>query len=317
MLAPPLAVFLRARRADCNARFAAARRHWPRLDAADFSLFLRDQLSPLASALDPTHVHLVLDRAYDLGLQLVAEKLAGPSAVTPAINLLWTEVFPSMAAHIAVAPRRILGSLSNAAHHLVATSDHRAEIWRSRLAALAPRCSTADELLIVAQLLAWRAGLAHFRSAALAAADALPPDLALAVFDAPADLNWPEVRDAYRSDPWFGCDTPATPDRRIGAFRGFGGLFVTPPLVTRSGSHILVRSGDESWILIADSFGATLHRATPDEIADAAPVSPPPRDFGRLPSGHVPASAVILGGTYAVTSGQSHSIWVGPITPER
>jgi hypothetical protein len=314
MLAPPLADFLRSRRADCNARFAAARRHWPRLDAAEFSLFLRDQLSPLAAALDPAHVHVVLDRAYDLGLQLVAEKIAGPSAITPAINLLWTEVFPAMAAHIAAAPRRILGSLSNAAHHLAVTSDSHAEIWRSRLAALAPRCSTADELLIVAQLLAWRAGLAHFRASALAAADALPPELAIDALDAPSGANWSEVRDAYLSNPWFGCDTRATHDRRVGAFRGFGGLFVTPPLVMRSGSHILVRSGDESWILVADSFGATLHRASPDEIADAVPVSPASRDFGRLPAGHNSTSAVILGSTYAVTSGQSHSIWVGPAT---
>jgi hypothetical protein len=317
MLAPPLAEFLRARRADCNARFAAARRHSPRLDAADFSLFLRDQLSPLASALDPAQVNVVLDRAYDLGLQLVAEKLAGPSAVAPAINQLWTEVFPSMAALIGTAPRRILGALSNAAHHLAATSDSSAEIWRRRLVALAPRCSNADELLVVAQLLAWRAGLAHFRASALAAADALPPDLALDALDAPSGKSWSEVRDTHLSDPWCGFNVPATLDRRIGAFRGFGGLFLSPPLVARSGSHILVRSGDESWILLADAFGATLHRATPDEISDAATVSPTPHDFGHLPSGHTSTSAVILGSTYAVTSGQSHSIWVGPVTPER
>lgn len=318
MLAPPLADFLRARRADCNARFAAARRHCPRLDAADFSLFLRDQLSPLATALDPASVPIVLDRAYDLGLQLVAEKLAGPAAVSPAINLLWTEVFPSMAAHIAAAPQRMLGSLGNAAHHLAATPDTRPEIWRSRLVALGPRCQTADELLIVAQVLAWRAGLAHFRTAALAAADALPPDLALEVLDAPAGMSWPDVRDAHLANPWWGHNRPATREHRIGAFRGFGGLFLSPPLVTQSGSHILVRSGDESWILLADAFGATLHRATSDEIADAAPVTPPPaRDFSRLPSGHTATSAVILGATFAVTSAQSHAIRVGPLTSER
>lgn len=317
MLAPPLADFLRARRADCNARFVAARRHWPRLDAADFSLFLRDQLSPLATALDSTQSHVVLDRAYDLGLQLVAEKLAGPSAVNPAINALWTEVFPSMAAHIGTAPRRILGSLSNAAHHLAATPDSRSENWRSRLVALAPGCSNADELLIVAQLLAWRAGLAHFRALALAAADALPAALALDALDAPADLNWSEVRDAHLADPWFGYHVPASSDRRIGAFRGFGGLFLTPPQVTRSGSHILVRSGGEAWILLADAFGATFHRATPDEIAGAAAVSLAPHDFGHLPTGHVCTSVAILDTTCAVTSGQSHSIWIGPIPTDR
>ena len=312
MLAPPLADFLRARRADCNARFAAARRHWPRLDAADFALFLRDQLSPLALSLEPGQAHLVLGRAYDLGLQLVAEKLAGPSAVTPAINSLWTDVFPSLATLIGSSPRRILGALSNAAHHLSTAADTQGEIWRSRLVALAPRCSCADDLLVVAQVLAWRAGLAHFREPALAAADTLPPDLALDALDAPAGSDWPEVRDAHLSDPWFGYNVPATPVHRIGAFRGFGGLFLSPPLLARSGSHLLVRSGDDSWILLADAFGATLHRATPDEISDAVPNHPPLQDFGFLPSGLTTSSAVILGTTCAVTSGQSHSIWVGP-----
>lgn len=311
MLAPPLADFLRARRADCNARFAAARRLRPRLDAADFSLFLRDQLSPLAAALDAAVANAVLNPAYELGLQLVAEKLAGPAAVTPAINSLWCNAFPNMAAHIATAPRRILGSLSNAAHHLSVTPDTRPEIWQNRLVALAPRCADADELLVVAQVLAWRAGLAHYRDPALAAADTLPADLALEVLEAPADASWPEVRAAHRSDPWFGFQLPAEPVHRAGAFRGFGGLFLTPPLVTLSESRILVRCGDEAWILIADAFGATFHRAAPDEIHNAAPALPRLLDFPRLPVGHKPTSAVILGETFAATSAQSHSIWIG------
>jgi hypothetical protein len=316
MLAPPLSDFLRARRADCNARFAAARRLWPRLEAADFSFFLREQVSPLADALHVRDANVVLDQAYELGLQLVAEKLAGPAAATSAINSLWTTAFPSMAVHIVSAPRRILGSLSNAAHHLAATRDTRPDIWQSRLVALAPRCANADELLIVAQVLAWRAGLAHFHAPALAAADCLPPTLALQTLEAPADANWPEVRDAHLSDPWFGYHLPDRLDRRIGSFRGFGGLFLTPPLVTRSGSQILVQSGDEAWILVADAFGATFHRASPQEIQRAAPVSTS-SGISRLPSGHTATSCVVLDKTYAVTSAQSHSIWIGPVRPER
>lgn len=326
MPAPLLADFLRARRTDCNARFAAARRHSPRLDATDFSRFLRDQLSPLATALEaiaPDRAHLVLDRAYDLGLQLVAEKLAGPAAIHSAINRLWVDVFPSMAVLIGSEPRRILSALSNAAHHLSAIPDARAEIWRNRIVTLAPRCVTADDLLVVVQLLAWRAGLAHFRAPALAAADALPPELALEALDAPAGLDWREVRDSHLADPWFGYDArrqpigPSTPGHRIGAFRGFGGLFLAPPLVSRSGSHILVRSGDESWILLADAFGATFHRASPDEITASLPVARSSNDSGRLPPGHPPTSAVVLDHTCAVTSAQSHSIWVGPIASAR
>jgi hypothetical protein len=316
MLTPPLADFLRSHRAACNARFAAARRLWPRLDAGDFSLFLRDQLSPLAESLDGLESYAALNQAYELGLQLVAEKLAGPSAVTTEINALWVSVFPKIAPHIAVAPRRILGSLSNAAHHLASTPDTRPEYWRNRLVELAPRCASADELLIVAQVLAWRAGLSQFRASSLAAADSLASDLAIDLLEVPTERSWPEIRDAHLSDPWFGYQAPDGTSRRIGMFRGYGGLFLTPPLVTRSGSQILVRSGEESWILVADAFGTTLHRASPEEIHRAAPVSIP-RDASALPAGHKVTSAVILDTTYAVTSAQSHSIWIGQVHTKR
>lgn len=324
MLAPPLADFLRSRRVACNARFAAARYRWPRLDAGDFSLFLRDQLSPLSTALaaaSPAHVPIVLEPAYELGLQLVAEKLAGPSALHSNLNRLWNEVFPPLAAIIAWSPRRLLGSLSNAAHHLSSTPETRSDHWRARLVTLAPHCTQAEELLILAQLLAWRAGLAHYRSSALAAADSLPPALALAALEAPPGLAWPQVRDAHLANPWFGYDSGHRPldattlSRRLGTFRGFGGAFLSPPLVTRSGSQLLVLSGDEAWILVADAFGATLHRAAPDEVAAAEPPSASHTQSARLPAGHTPASTTTLAATttYALTSAQSHSIWVGPL----
>ncbi len=293
MLAPALTDFLRARRPDCNARFAAARRRWPRLDAEDFSLFLRDQVSPLAAALDVGNSHQVLAHAYGIGLQLVAEKLAGPSATNPAINLIWNEAFPRMPGLIAGSPRRVLVALGNAAHQLAATPDTTPDIWRKRLVDFIPKLSDPDELLVMAQVLAWRAGLSHFRKAALSAADSLPPELALEALDAPPGSDWAAFRDAHSRDPWFGYDAhgwvidPGSPGHKIGSFRGFGGLFLTPPQVTTSESEIFVISGGDAWILVADAFGATLHRASPEEIGNAVrapsarPISPTPMSAPR------------------------------------
>lgn len=324
MLAPPLADFLRSRRADCNARFAAARRRWPRLGAEEFSLFLRDQLSPLALALaekSPALAPRVLASAYDLGLQLVAEKLAGPSAIHPLGNALWTGLFPRLATLAATAPRRVLGSLVNAAQQLLAHPGARADDWLARLAALAPSCETPDQVLALAQVLAWRAGLAHYRGSALAVADTLPASLALAALDAPVGLDWTRVRDAHLRNIWFGYDADQRPvateklARRIGAFRGFGGHFLVPPTAATNGAHLLVRSGDETWVLLADAFGATLHRATLGETTSVPPSSRAPAKSSILPAGHTPTSWIVHGptATYALTSAQSHSVWVGPL----
>ena len=81
--------------------------------------------------------------------------------------------------------------------------------------------------------------------------------------------------------------------------------------MTRSGSHLLLLSGDEAWILVADAFGATFHRAAPEEIEQAASITTA-GPSGLLPAGHVMTSAAVVDETVAVTSARCHAVWIGP-----
>ena len=125
----------------------------------------------------------------------------------------------------------------------------------------------------LAAVLAWRVGLAHYRAGALAAADALPAEIALAAVDGAAGVGggWPALRQALVSaDRWSAPGADRTRSRVVhcvGAFRGFGGAFLVPPRLLRSDGDLLVRSGTDAWILTADAFGATLHRASSGELA--------------------------------------------------
>ena len=56
---------------------------------------------------------------------------------------------------------------------------------------------------------------------------------------------------------------------QTGAFRGFGGVFIEPPRVALAVEHFLVRSGEESWLLTADIFGATFHRTSLTDFESA------------------------------------------------
>ena len=180
-------------------------------------------------------------------------------------------MLPAVAPLVAGAPDRILGAVSNALHNLATTPGARPEDWLTALERLGPECKDPDTLLRLGQVAGWKAGLAHFRASALAAADALPNSLALAAVGAPASGEWSEVRKRLLADPWFDPATPAvataqTKRLRVmtqaGAFRGFGGLFPEPPRVAGTGDHFLVRSGEECWLLTADLFGATFHRSS-------------------------------------------------------
>jgi hypothetical protein len=276
-LSPALAQVLRAARTELNARFAAARRERPALDAEAFAAFLRTTVDPLVRAVEqasPDRVADVALCAYDLGLELLGQGLAGPAARDPFVEAGWRRVAPAAPALVAAAPERVLAALGNALHLLASTPGARPEEWMGTMEALAPRCADVDTFLRLGQVAAWRAGMAHFRAGALAAADALPEPLALAVLGAPPG-QWAMVRQRLAVDPWF---DPARADApgglrvvaRAGAFRGFGGLFTEPPRVATAGGNFLAGSGGEWWLLAADAFGATFHRATPDEVARAS-----------------------------------------------
>ena len=91
----------------------------------------------------------------------------------------------------------------------------------------------------------------------------------------------------------------------VGAFRGFGGVFVAPPRVIYASGHFHIVSGDETWLLTADLYGATVHRVTPDDVALPKPNASVPRGV-QLPDGpgaltSAASSETTLAATWSLT----------------
>jgi hypothetical protein len=272
-----LASVLRAGRGELNARFAAARVRHPDLDADAFAEFIRTAVDPLVAAVErvrPDRVTDVALAAYDIGLELVGQKLVGRSARAPHVDEAWRLVLPTVAPLVAAEPERMIRAVCNAAHHLSATTGARPAAWVDVMSRLSSQCSDAATFLTLGQVAAWRAGMAHFRESALTATDKLPAPLVLAAIGARSG-QWSEIRDRLAADPWY---DPAAPNdesgtprvvARAGTFRGFGGLFTEPPSVAAANGQLFVRSGAECWLLKADALGATFHRATQGELGNA------------------------------------------------
>ena len=322
MISPAFASILASGRAQFNARAVEARRRFPSLDMAAFGAFLHDGVDPLVvavAAAAPERVGSATLAAYDMALELVGHGLAGPAAKNPFVNTVWRELAPRFSPLLAMAPVEVLGMLSNAAIHIASVAGARPAQWQGELAALAAQIVTLAQLRAVGQVLAWRAGVAHFRQGALAAADTLPPALALAAFGEPG-AQWPQVHAQLQENPWRGN----ADGREFGSFTGLGGDFATPPQVRATDDGFIVRSGERHYLLVADAYGAVLHGATAQEYEqantgmpssvrlDGATVHLGARSIALdLPAGDIAIAANAH--TIAITSPWTHAIRLLPL----
>ena len=300
-------------------RFAETRHRLPMLDPGPFGDFLRQCVDPVIQevhAVSADRVDAVAQAAYDVALELIGQRVAGSGSRGSAIEAVWQRVLVGAASAVAAEPERVLGSLTNAAYQIAATPNARPELWIADVERLAPKCASVDELLRLGQVVAWRAGLAHFREGAIAAAAALPEALALAAVRASTSASWREVEAGLRGSEWFDASEA---DRRslasprvmsmVGAFRGFGGPFTVPPRVTYDAGHFRLTSGEETWLLIADLHGATFHRLSTDEPRGPPSTLALPRGLRLDDKGTLTTSmgAVRLNGPGTVTSAAASS----------
>ena len=322
MISPAFASILASGRAQFNARAVEARRRFPSLDMAAFGAFLHDGVDPLVvavAAAAPERVGGATLAAYDMALELVGHGLAGPAAKNPFVNTVWRELAPQFSPLLATAPVDVLGMLSNAAIHIGGVAGARPAQWQRELAALAAQIATLAQLRAVGQVLAWRAGVAHFRQGALAAANTLPPALALAAFGEPG-AQWPQVHAQLQENPWRGN----AEGREFGSFTGLGGGFGTPPQVRATKDGFVVRSAERHYLLVADAYGAVLHSATAQEFEHAQTGVPADVrvDGATLQIGarrialDLPAGDIALAAnahTLAITSPWTHAVRLLPL----
>jgi hypothetical protein len=189
---------------------------------------------------------------------------------------------PKLARFIAADPQMVVGAVTNALYNIAATPGARPGEWMRDMIGLAELSDDVNTLLNAGQVCSWRAGLAHYRADALSIAETLPSPIARLALGLPADDTQilSSVIQRLQSSPWQSPvinsaiqPTQLKIQKRVGAFRGFGGLFIVPPIVEPAGEHFLVTDGESTWLLTADLFGATFHRS-PQVTTSSKPETP-------------------------------------------
>jgi hypothetical protein len=272
------AAALHGRRDEFNARFAHARRLRPELDGEAFKAFFAQSTEALVmrvQQLDPAAVDALVCSAYDIALELVAQRLVGPAAPLSAITRGWQELAPAAGQFLRDQPHAVLRALSNALHHLGGYGAAAVTRWLTVQQGCLPLCSDLDLWLRAGQVSSWLCGMAHYRAPALRLLADMQPALQRALLDLPADADSTAVLAELALSPWS-VPGQASPGRKpqvirqIGGFTGFGGPFLCPPVVAACGADLYLRAGEHCWALFVDAWGEHLQRITAERFQDAA-----------------------------------------------
>ncbi len=339
---PQLIEVLRRGRDRYNTKFAAARRTYKALSGEALGAHLRIVAEPIMAALahevSPVALDKTFDALYDISLELIGKEFFGAQTRYPVLLEGWLKILPAIPRLLADAPRRVAGAVTNALYNLSVQPKARPDFWQAEMLRLAPLCADAAMFLTVGQIAAWRSGLAHYRTGALAAARGLPENVARAALGLGPDA--PPVSQSLarlEADLWLDpARMKAAPGTRrwlqvmtaVSGFRGFGGEFLTPPRVAAYDGQIIVSDVENSWLLTADLFGATLHRLGPaitapkaEKVNKAFTIN----DAGRIEKGAESVTLRWLAGsnsqaavddTLAVTLPLSHSLFLVALLEE-
>jgi len=278
----PLAEVLAKHRDACNEKFAAANGHSGELDATAFLAHLADTVDPIVRSV----ARLFAERAettalvlYGLSLELFSAGLLGPENKSPWVLEAWRNLLPELPVLVAHEPMRVTASITNAVLNIAATPGARPKSWIDMLSVVGPQCPTCPTLFDCGKVLAWRAGMAQYRMGALAAARTLSPPLAgwvLGLAGVPSAEQLSQTIERLEEDPWLRPEealslAPRNSAIRLvaraGAFRGFGGPFLRPPVVSKANGGLIASDGEGRWQILADTYGVVLlrdDRATED-----------------------------------------------------
>lgn len=281
-ISPNVAAALEEGRSHYNALFAQARRVRPRLDMDIFLEHIATNVAPIVDAVaahNPDAVAPVLDILYTLSLEAVGAELLGSRSHYPKLAEVWSATLVGVAQHLVTDAPRLIPSLTNALYNIALVPDTNIDLWSSTLQRLAPITANADKLLACGTVAAWRCGMAHYRSGALAICRSLTEEeitLALGIEETINDIA--TFVERLEADPWYD-PTPlhetdgsvsrpnATPNglhiRAAGGFRGLGGIFSRPPTLVAIDDGFYISDGTRTWLMSADCFGTTFVATEP------------------------------------------------------
>lgn len=255
-----------------NTKFALSRHTYPALDGETFTEHLKKTVAPVVESIgenDAEKIDAVTDALYELSLELIGKDFFGRRVRYPAMLNGWETLLPQIPHLLIEDPLTIASAITNALYNLSIEQNARPSFWIETMIEIGKLCDNSQEFLEAGKVVAWRAGLAHYREGALETCKSLKTEIACAALGIEESENIESLAIQLKQDPWLNPNEFSNKIKKekrlrvvsvVGAFRGFGGLFISPPKVTYSDGQFLVFDSETWWAMTADCFGATFHK---------------------------------------------------------
>jgi hypothetical protein len=264
----PFAELLQEHRDRLNDQIAAAKRNHPALSDDRLAAALREFAAPLYNAAAPGLKSGSLALA-DALFAFVPDWLASTSEEENSrllpLLLRFLEAFQRVYIQAPAAlPRHAGNVLLNLSRVNIPV-----ELWLERMIAVAAGCAGEHAVETAGVIAAWGAGAADYRDSALRLLAESSPSVVRTLLGLNPEIearDYPEFCRALEEHRWRKPGTyREKPGSRlelihtIGRFRGFGGPFLNPPVVSASADGFTVSDSERSWSVTADCFGYSLH----------------------------------------------------------
>ncbi len=263
---------LKRNRERYNTKFALARHTYPALDGEVFSEHLKKTVAPIVESVTQNHVDkvdVVTDALFDLSLELIGKDFFGRQVRYQSVLDGWEILLPFVPHLLAKDANTLTSSITNALYNLSVEPTANPSFWIESMIEIGKLCNKVEEFLEAGKVVAWRAGLSHYREGALSSCRNLKNEIACAALGINETKDLENLLVQIEQDPWLNPKEFSNGVRQekrlrvvsvVGAFRGFGGLFIAPPKVTYCDEQFLVYDSENWWAMTADIFGTTFHR---------------------------------------------------------
>lgn len=267
-LSPQFKDALEAQRESLNQRFRTLQKLGTKIDPSEFQAHVLKRIGPIADAVHaylPERLRTTVSDLADVSFDLFASNHLGNASKSKWMDQLWARVFPRAAQLIARDPSRSVGCLANGLIHIENYSEESAGRWLDLLERAIDACHQTDEWLVAGKIAAWLSGMVQYRREAISLARSLRPPIVrslLALPESTSDSVLNSELAGFESDPWHSLQiespTEATQIERVKIccqFRGWGGVFMTPPQAAVVDGHLMVTDGTHVWQLLSDRYG--------------------------------------------------------------